>query len=112
MASMGNSIIAKWQTQTESSSGMFNRYLDGNLDNIAPDNLLAVHPFDTFSAMYHGMDWIVDWAANLSDEEVQFVRGNVWNFCVTYQADGRVPTEVALRTSNSRLRQSTVALRS
>lgn len=36
---------------------------------------------------------MVDWNADLTDEEAQFVRDHAWNFCVTYQGDGRVPIE-------------------
>ena len=43
--------------------------------------------------MYHDRGWVVDWHVGLTEAEQQFVREHVWNFCVTYQADGREPLE-------------------
>ena len=45
------------------------------------------------SALYHGRDWVVDWSDGLTEAEKAFVRAHTWNFCVTYQADGREPRE-------------------
>jgi len=67
---------------------------DGKLENKETSNMEEVHPFDAFSAMYHNCDaGVIDWMVGLTEAEEAFVREYVWNFCVTYQADGRDPVE-------------------
>lgn len=90
---LGNDIMAKWKERTKPTGGFFVRHLDGNMENTQPSNLEQVHPFDSFSALYNGEEHADDWSLGLSAEEVAFVRENVWNFAVTYQADGREPVE-------------------
>ena len=90
---MGTKIMAHWKKRTAPTDGHFMRHLDGVMENCAPDNLQKVHPFDSFKALFDGEEHADDWVLGLSPEEVEFVRTNVWNFCVTYQADGREPIE-------------------
>ena len=90
---VGKAIMAKWQKRTKPTEGHFMRHLDGNMENCDPANLQKVHPFDSFKAMYDGQAQADDWELGLEPDEVQFVKDNVWNFCVTYQADGREPAE-------------------
>ena len=80
------SIQAKWQSRLahQDGHGSFLRHLDGNLENSDPNNLECVHPFDAFAAMYHKLGWCVDWSVGLTQQEADFVQGNLWNFCVSY----------------------------
>lgn len=86
-------IQRKWDDLAASRDGRFTRFLDGNPLNTDPSNTDDVHPFDAFSAMFHGQEWTTDMMAGLTSDEEAFVRDNVWNFCVTYQASGRTPAE-------------------
>jgi len=84
-----NTIIGKWQArEVFSQFGVFLRHLDGDFKNDDPSNLEGCHPFDAFSAMYNGVDWAIDWADGLTDEEQKFVRDHLWNFCVTFRPNG------------------------
>ena len=53
--------------------------------NTAKENLECVHPFDAFAAMHHGLGWVTDWGCGLTEDERQFVKDNLWNFCAAYQ---------------------------
>jgi len=100
MREMGNAIMRKWDKLTEANDGCFIRHIDGNHWNAEPSNQVFVHPFDAFAALFHRLDWVVDWETGLTEEEVAFVRENVWNFCVTYQAHGRTPAEPPIDREN------------
>jgi len=93
-ARIGNGIMRKWRERTAANDGHFVRHLDGDANNEDPSNIEFVHPFDAFVALHNGDEGaFVDWSAGLNDEEVEFVKEYAWNFCVTYQADNRVPQE-------------------
>ncbi|KAL3896096.1 MAG: hypothetical protein SGPRY_013350 [Prymnesium sp.] len=91
--SLGDVIMGKWRAARSSTAGFFRRFIDGDASHASPSNVELVHPFDAFRALYLNLGWVVDWEADLTDEEAQFVRDHAWNFCVTYQGDGRVPIE-------------------
>ena len=88
------SIIMKmWEERTAGDEGFFLRHLDGNFENRDPSNLQRVHPFDAFTALHMGEEHADSWSVGLTEEQIAFVRAYAWNFCVTYQAHGRVPQE-------------------
>ena len=96
LSEVASAIMAKWKERTAVNSGCFLHWLDGDRENCDPSNLEELHPFDVFAAVWRGEAWAiesVDWGEGLTPEEVSFVRAHAWNFCVTYQADGRIPQE-------------------
>ena len=66
MSSLINSIIMKWRTQ-----GSFIRFIDGDKRNCTVSNLCYVSLED---AMNHIDDWVVDWDAELTRNEIRLVK--------------------------------------
>ncbi len=64
------SIIKKWRGQ-----GMFIRFIDGNIHNCTPENLVSVSLID---AMAHVDDWVVDWDIHLTKKEINTVKDPSW----------------------------------
>ena len=74
-------IRDKWHEQTSTAlGGHFIRFLDGNRGNCRVENLSLCTPHMAFS----NPDWIVDWDANLTNDEIDFVRTNMSNFQALY----------------------------
>mgnify|MGYP006180969895 CR=1 FL=1 len=93
MQAEASAIMEKWRERTKANDGRFLRFLDGDTKNRSAANVQWVHPFDAFSAAYQRLDWTVDWDEGLTESEVAFVKDHFFNFCVTYQVDGRDPEE-------------------
>jgi hypothetical protein len=73
-------IRDKWHEQTQAARGYFMRFLDGDCSNCRVDNLSYCSAHDAFS----NPDWKVDWDANLTTDEIAFVRTNMGNFQELY----------------------------
>ena len=92
-AKLGNAIITKWRERAASSTsdhgrkGFFNRYLDGDYENDAPQNKVPVSPYQAFYSLHIGEEHADDWSEGLTEEEVSFVISHAWNFVCTYQKD-------------------------
>lgn len=85
MADIAIKIRGKWHKQTEGSRGYFVRFIDGDIHNVALENLTLVSPLEAFQNITR---WRVDWDAELTKKEIQFVYDNLQNFITLY-----TPTE-------------------
>ena len=77
-----NEIIAIWNKKS-----CFVRFVDGNIDNCRADNL----EWCLLVTAMENIDWKVDWDADLSEDQIDFVKANSANFAYLFGSKLKAP---------------------